>query len=407
MRILFLKIGYWGTRGAFVFFILFLIGLAFFFNQPALHLGPVDLHNPFYFLRSDLDWWIYLLLYFSLVFALNTAVFLAFTLFFRFYKRRKQLRIRRYEHIYTDHIIEYLYNTDSPEAPADNIIYSIRNRARRKFQKLIILDILRRIHVQVKDGLRIKTAGMLSQLQLDKWAGMLIHSPYFGDKILAMKTIADFKLPGYERAILKLTASRNYVLRTEAFVSLIKLNVHNDLDFLSAHPHYVSFWDMNLLLKISRESEYQNVKFAELIQSDIPRVSALGVALAGENNRQEFKDLIRQKIGNPDATLNEEAFKTLLILTNDNADFAFALEHYPTANEKVKSIIINSLSRCNDKNITIPFLVQVIENEPLLLKTLAMKQLLSSDINRVQAYKTSENPDIIKAYKQVIDFHIK
>jgi len=406
MKLFLLHTKYWGKRLFFLLFILFLLSLVYFFKIPAIYNGEILIKNPFYFHTASLELWLYLLLYFIFIFLFNSIFLTLLTIFYKFQKLKSEKLLKEYEQLFVEKIINYLYSKSFGMQIEDELCITTLKRLRKKNTITILLDVLRRIHLQVIGDMRLTTNKMLSELELDKLVGIYLHSPYLKDKILALKIISDFQIEGYNAYILKLTLRKNYILRTEAFISLIKLSVYDNLAFLKNYKELVSRWDMNNILKVSKEYKKNNIDYLNLIQSDFPRVGALGLLLANKHKRIDLKEIIKQKIGSKDDTLNNEAYLAFLSMADQVSDFEFVMEKFDCENSKNKQAIITSFTKCPDKSLATNFLMNVVENESLLLKTNALKLLMKIDANRVQSYKFSTNPDVLKAHKHVVDFYI-
>jgi hypothetical protein len=223
---------------------------------------------------------------------------------------------------------------------------------------------------------------------------------------LGMADIFEFEDGGYPEYIIQLTRKRNYVLRSEAFVSLIKLAVHDDLSFLIERKLPVSIWDMNIVLKIFKDLKINNINYAQLIESESPRVAALGILLANKHHRTDLKEAIFRKIGSKDGLLNFEAYAAFISMANSETDYNFLIEKFSKEDTMIKKAIVKSFISCPSIHLSKAFMIYVIEEESLPLKVEAMKILVQLDINRVNEYKNSENMDILKARNQIVDFNL-
>ncbi len=414
-----LKIRYWGARLLFFGFFALLIAIIFFFKISELNIIGLKITNPLYAYTADLEWWLYLLMYFIFVFFINSLIFIVFTIFIRNYKIRSKKRRKKYERIFTDKIMELIYNNSEKSSSIITIedkISELNALAQKSYTKIILLNILRKIHAQAKDEVRMKAAEILKKMKLDNFIDIYLHSPYFRDKIFAMKIISEFELGmsdifefeagGHPEYIIKLTKKRNYVLRSEAFVSLIKLAIHDDLSFLLDRELHVSIWDMNIVLKIFKDIKNNNINYTQLIESDSPRVAALGVLLANKHNKTDLKEIIFKKIGSKDGLLNFEAYAAFISMANNETDYNFFIEKFSKEDFIIKKAIVKSFANCPSITLSKAFMIYVIEEESLPLKVEAMKILVQLDINRVNEYKNSENIDILKARNQIVDFNL-
>jgi len=247
---------------------------------------------------------------------------------------------------------------------------------------------------------------MITELGLHEIIETYLHSPYFEDKILALKIISDFGIEQHNGYLLELTYSKNYVVRTEALDSLIKLSVLDKLEFLKKYIYHISMWDINTFLKLSDDFEQHNIDYQGLINSEHPRVAVLGILLAGKNRRADLKETIKSKLGSEDEVLNTEAYRAYLSMADELSDFKYITGRFFPENEKIKQLIVESFKRCPDKIMSVVFLMNVVEKESLSLKTSAMKLLLEFDTAKIQYYKYSDSSEVIKAHNEAVDLHI-
>ena len=417
MKGLKLKFNYWGKRILFFGFLIFLVLLVFLLKIPSIDLGVFTIYNPLYSYTINVEWWLYLLIYFNVVFFINSIIFIIATIIIRNNKIKSQKREKRDEQIIADKIMELIYKGIDNNAITNKAqIAELINNTNKDDAKIILLNILRKIHTQAKDEVSQKAVEIFDTLNLNNFIKTNLHSPYFRDKIFAMKIISEFQLGmknvhdfennEFHDYIIRLTKKRNYVLRTEAFVSLIKLAMQDDLSFLLDNELHVSIWDMNVVLKIFKDIKNNNINYASLIQSDSPRVAALGVLLANKHQKKEFKDLIYKKIGSEDGLLNFEAYAAYISMADNDSDYHFFMDKFTKEKPIIKRAIVKAFNNCTSKEIALAFLNKVIEQESLILKVEAMKILMQLDANKVNDYINSENIDILKARKQIVDFNL-
>lgn len=398
---------YWGKRLLFVLTISFLIFLVYFFKVPEIKAAGFILKNPLFDYTSSLTWKLYLTIYFTVVFLINTVFLISMTVFYKAQKQRHARLMKKYERYFIETIMDHLvlksFDVENEEDPH---IVSLKKALRDKNSINIFLDVLRKINAQVKGDLRTETSKMIGELGLHEVITTYLYSPYFEDKILAMKIISDFGIEEHNGYLLELTYNKNYVVRTEALDSLIKLSVLDNLEFLKNHIYQVSLWDINTILKISDDFEKQNIDYSGLINSEHLRVAALGILLAGKNERTDMKETIKSKLGSEDEVVNTEAYRAYLAMADQPSDFKYVMGKFFGEDEKIKQLIVESFKRCPDKVMSVVFLTNVVEKESLSLKTSAMKLLLEFDTTKFQYYQYSDSPEIIKAHNEAVDLYI-
>jgi hypothetical protein len=163
---------------------------------------------------------------------------------------------------------------------------------------------------------------------------------------------------------------------------------------------------MNVILRTTDYYEIFSINYQELIQSDNPKISALGILLANKHRKIEFRDLIRNKLDSNDNWLNEQAYSAFITMMTSENDFLILAEKFENQNAKVKRLITKSFVECPDITFAKYFLSGVIENESVILKVEAMKQLAVLDINKVSTYMHTDNPLIKKAHDEISDLNL-
>jgi HEAT repeat protein len=128
--------------------------------------------------------------------------------------------------------------------------------------------------------------------------------------------------------------------------------------------------------------------------------------LARINKRKDFKMEIKNKIGNENEIVNEEAFRAYLSFVDEKADLDFLMSKYDLANDSVRKLIIKALAKYPDKAKTIEFLDKIVQKKPFTQKIEAIRLLLDLDISAVSRYKDAENPQIRQSYLQVLDINL-
>ena len=225
---------------------------------------------------------------------------------------------------------------------------------------------------------------IINELNYNKLLRLCLKSPHVKDNLLAIKIIGDLKLTGFTSCIDKHLKSKNPTLKTEA----------NSLSIL----------DFNNIINIT--SNYKNINYIRLIESNIPFLSALGLRLIAFNNPGDFKQLIIKQLDSEYNWVREEAFLTFLDLKKTDSDFdilTYKFERFPNS---LKIRAIDKVANFSDKESVNKFLNWLIENNSLEIKFLAMKKIFEHDMSLVLKYKEHENSNVRNTFNQLIDFNI-
>jgi len=409
MKVLLIYLRYWVIRLFFLIFLLLIISGSYFFNRiPDLSLGSFRLINPFYKNVVNFPPWLYAVEYFIFIFVL--AIFLIIVLIF-YYSVTKNRRVKarkRHSDEIVDSLFECIYVEQEYTDEEKRIkVRLFESNLKTDYSKRLFIDALRKIHSQTVGVVRERTSNLLKAIHYDYFIKAYLYSPYLRNKIFALKVISEFQLEGYEKYIMKLTKRSNNVLHSEALVSLVKLNINYNLLFLVDLDIKLSLWDVNVMVKILEQyDKHTTYYYYVLIQSDNPEISALGIILTRLHNRQDLKMDVKDKIGNVNFLVNEEAFLTFSLFAENQNDYDFLMDNFELASEKAQNCIIKVIASCPDKNVAIRFLERVVEHNPLTHKLEAIRLLLEIDLNIVKRYKDSDNVLIRQACLQILDLNL-
>jgi len=384
---------------------------SYFYKHPQVNLGSITIVNPYYAQiathSKDIPDWLYTVDYFTFIFVLSFGIILFMTIYYNTNKNIKEKNDKKSIEIYIRNILTFLYPIEEySESQIQQQLKDLKKIALTNHQKELLINTLRKIHSQTTGKVREKTDYLMGELKYGGFIKAYLHSPYFNDKLFALKVIADFQIPGFEKHILILTKKRNEVLHSEAIITLLKLKIYDSLLFLVDLKMRLTVWDINVIIKIVQELKIVNIDYQTLINSEIPEISTLGIMLARLNNRIDFKSEIQNKIGNSNDLVNEEACIAFSYFSGNENDYDFVIEKFELATEKAQFQFINKIASINNKEKAIKFLDWVIENQSFTQKVQALIFLLDLDIIGMNKYKESNNPLIRQSYYQVIDINI-
>lgn len=406
MTIVYSHIKYWGVRLMAILTIAFFIYLIYFFKISEVTLFNTHFVNPFYALTAPLEVWLYLLVYFIFVFVFNSIFLTGLTITYKIQNKKADKLKNVYEKHFAELVTKYLTAKAFKEKEGEKAALKLLKRAYNKRVKIILVEVLHRVHSQVVGDLRTDVNNLFKQLKLDRLMMAYLYSPYLSDKVLAIKTIADFQIHKKSNKLLKYTNSKNDILRAEAFISSIKLSMFDNITFKKRSRWNISKLDMNNILLVTNQFKNHNIDIKALISSEFPRVVAMGLLLANEHKKTELKELIKEKIGDSDPVVNQEAIQAFISMADRVSDYEFLLEGFDKHNQTNKMVIVLAFQKCPDIVMSKYFYTSIIDNEELMLKNEAMKRLLELDPNKCLLYKNSLDTSILKAYKQSIDIYI-
>ncbi len=401
------SIRYYSIRTVLCLFFAILLYSFFFFKSPGIFMGNLHIDNPIYNFTDKINIKYYIIGYFEFIFSIGILLLLLLLIYARIYKKPFKEDSFENRHPIEDKVMEILFtNRDISENQWAIYVDELTHLAPDRPRQVGLIKILQKIHYQTKGIIREKSDEIIKRLEIEDYVEKYIASPYLQDKIFGLRIISEFRYIQYESRILNWTTHRSPILRSETIVTLLRLNPDKGLWFFNNYKLHLSLWDMNVILRTTDYYEIFSINYQELIQSDNPKISALGILLANKHRKIEFRDLIRNKLDSNDNWLNEQAYSAFITMMTSENDFLILAEKFEYQNAKVKRLITKSFVECPDITFAKYFLSEVIENESVILKVEAMKQLAVLDINKVSTYMHTDNLLIKKAHDEISDLNL-
>jgi hypothetical protein len=380
---------------------------SYFYRVPQVIIGNTVIVNPMYEETENIPNWLYDVDYFTFIFIIAFVLILLMTIYYNTNKNRDERIDKQSVETFLNKIFMFLYPIEEyTDKQKKNLFKDVKGLIRSNHLKMLFINTLRKVYSQTAGPVREKSGYMMKELKFESFIRAYLYSPFFTDKLFALKVIADFQLEGFEKHILKLTKRKNEILHTEAIITLLKLKIYDNLLFLVEMKLMLTAWDVNLIIKTVQELKIVDIDYYTLINSEIPEISALGIMLARLHNRIEFKSDIKHKIGNANGLVNEEASFAFSYFANNQNDYSYLINNFNIATKKSQLNFITKIATIPDKESAINFLDWVVENQPFSQKIVAIGLLLDLDLSIISKYKQSENNIIRESYYQVLDINI-
>lgn len=351
--------------------------------------------------------WLHMVDYFILVFVLAVVIILLMTIYYNSNKLIEEEVDKRFVDGLLNKVFLFLYPIEEYTEKQKKIqLREIKKNIRSDHGRMLFIHYLREIHNQTTGVISKKTDFLIKEIKYRYFIRALLYSPYIHHKLFALKAIGDFQFEGFEKYILKLTKRKNELIHSEAIITLLKLKIYDNLLFLVDLKMTLTLWDINKIVSTIQELSIVNIDYSTLIKSEIAEISALGIILAKSNGRIEFKNDIKKIIENKNEFSTEEALIALCVFATEQEDYIFLIENYNATTERAKTAILKQIIFIEDQDILISFLDNVIENQLISQKIIAMKSLLELDFGLIGKYKNSKNKLVKQAYNQILDINL-
>lgn len=377
------------------------------YSVPEFSIGGHLFKNIFYHEHSIMVAWLYYLEYFIFIFLILTGLIFILTLYYGFDKRRKEKTLNWYMEFYVTYLLYFIFTKDIlSEKEMAQKKNKFRKFVRNDYSRELILNTLQQIHHQVIGKMRRETEQLLNELNYNNLIRSYLHSPYNRHKKIALNTISEFKIYGFEKYMLQLAKrKRNKLLHTDVLVALTRLNTYENLIQLIKNNVNISMWEVNVIIDNIEKDKIREIPYKELLHSNNKGMLILGIILSRLNQKQEFIYDIKMYIESPDENINEEAILAFASFAKDRSDFVYLRESYNKATERGKLFIIRSVSQSPDTEYAVRFLQWVAINEPVNCKVEALKNLLIIDICKVAEFMNVKDPQVRMACNEVLDIN--
>lgn len=386
-------------------FLLIILG-GYWYVHPRILIGEFVLVNPFFnVFNTHYPSWLPIVDYLIGLFIVTSIIILFLVLFYV----KRQNQAEKIEKQYIDEIVPlfflFVYHDDTFSVEGHNAaLKTLRKLINDEMSKQLFLTLISQVHAQTTGLVKAKTDSLFHTMRCKEWLYWNLHSPVKLRQLFALKVIAEFHLVEYSKDVSLLLKKKNYILRSEAIETLLRLHINETLLLLTGLRFALDSWNINMIIKIAIESREQELEYGLLIRQDVADISALGITLARLNHQKELKNVIRPKLDVDNVLVKDEAVLAWIDFAETRADYVLLIERFEVVSEKVQKKILKSLISCPDQTLAIDFLKRVVETKPVSLKIVALICLLDLDLNVVQTYENSEDALIRQSYLQVVSF---
>ncbi len=396
----------WVRRTFYGILVLLIVLGGYWYVHPRIFIGDFVFVNPFFQTTMvHFPKWLPIVDYLIGLFIVTLVVILFLVLFYV----NRENEAEKIEKQYIDKIVplffSFVYNDDSySEEGHEAAIKTLRKLINDEMSKHLFITLISQVHAQTTGAVKEKTDSLFREMRCKEWLTWNLHSPIKLRQLFAMKVVAEFHLVEYSKEVSLLLKKKNYIMRSEAIETLLKLHINETLLLLTGLKFALDPWNINMIIKTVIDSREQELEYGLLIRQDVADISALGITLARLNHQKELKSVIHPKLYVDNALVKDEAVLAWIDFAESRSDYILLIERFEVVSEKVQKKILKSLISCSDHTLAIDFLKLVVDTKPVSLKIIALICLLDLDLNIVQTYENSEDVLIRQSYLQVVSF---
>jgi hypothetical protein len=398
---------YYFPRIIILFIYLYLLYFVFHLSFYHVQIGGNNIYNHLYPFERKTEWWFYVLVYIIIISVLSVFVLLLLSFYFNYKSNRSGAIKRKYELIFSEKIIEYIYSDRLKESGLIEEPGSfLKKKLRNKLVIVTFFSVIIRIQEMIDEDLSDKFKLLFGQLRLDEKIRWFLQSRKLSEKIIALQIISCLKIKGYRQIIVKYAGSRNYILRTVALSTLIRLSKTDHLNVMLEHEHYISQMDINVIINEVEKNRKADIEYISLIRSKSPRVIAIGLLLIQTRNKAEYKEMIKPLLEINDPFLHNVALEVFTFFAGTDEDLKFMIERFDNETFNNKKLILRSLVSFQQNKEIFDFVGRVIRNESILLKIEALRILFENNVEHFLSYKDSDDRNIAAAYNELVDLNL-
>jgi hypothetical protein len=184
---------------------------------------------------------------------------------------------------YQNYIIVYIYGEDNTDETKKAFNFLKKQSIRSGFRRRIIVLELLSLYRSVSGSIRQRTQGIYKELRL--YNEPLISLKYYlhNKKSNAIREFSAIGFDDEKYLILKQLKSRSCLLRREAQIALVKLNLDSSVfDFLYDYKYYLTDYEQVMLLdSVMSKERRANINLDKLLKSKNETVVLFGIRLVG------------------------------------------------------------------------------------------------------------------------------
>ncbi len=292
---------------------------------------------------------------------------LALSLFFyvlisRIIKTMQGVATEKLRNFYQNYIIVYIYGEDNADETkkAFNFlkIQSVRSGFRRR---IIVLELLS-LHRSVSGSIRQRAQGIYKELKL--YSEPLISLRYYlsNKKYNAIREFSAIGFDDEKYLILNQLRNKNCLLRREAQIALVKLNLGSDIfDFLYDYKYYLTDYEQVMLLDSVMNKERKTIiNLDKLLNSKNETVVLFGIRLVGNLGQVSDFDKIGSFLTHSNQKICGAAIDTL-VKFNEPIVQSKLIKVFDCQCYENKIKILKAIEKF-DVNDCFSWIIQLIEN---------------------------------------------
>lgn len=378
-----------------------------FFVNPGVIVFEYYIENPIY---NKYPIWAIVIFVFILFSLASFLMFFIVNIILTYRRKYSEKKSARLQSLFVKLIINYLYPKQYGVDELTKILKRIKPFLKNGFSKLQFIISITKVAEVINTDFGYLYRDLVQKLKLESIVKSLLYSADLSDKVLAMHIIyyLDLSNESNVKTILKYSESNNFALRTESYITLIRLmKDESQLVEFIGEKYNLSMLDINIIVEAVLNHPELKIDFIKLLSSEKTRKILVGLLLAQYKYRDNSKSiiLILNQLDNENLTVKKLAWDAYLSLVPEKEGFDLIKEHYRKLNYNIKLMIIKNFEFHKNKP-EIDFLDDIILSEPVFIKIEALKKMFKLDFKTFAKYVEIEDPIMESVCSEVIDMNI-
>lgn len=393
--------------------LLFLLVIGFpviaflFLTNPGFSFFGYFVKNPIY---NKYPVWAIVIFSFILFCVASFLMFFFVNLILTSKRNLEERQSKKMQGLFIRLIINYLYPREYNPEELTKILGRIKPFLRNSFNKKQFIISITKVADSINTDFSFLFRDLVEKLKLDGKVKNLLYSANLSDKILAMHIIyyLDLSNESNIKTIMKYSESQNFALRTEAYITLIRLmKDESQLVEFIGKKYKLSMLDINIIVEAILNHPELKIDFIKLLSSEKTRKIIVGLLMAKYKYRDNSKSiiLILNQLESENMMVKKLAWDAYLSLVPEKEGFDLIKEHYNELDYNIKLMIIRHFEFHNNKP-EIDFLNEIILSEPVLIKIEALKKVFKLNFKAFSEYVKIEDPIMKLVCSEVIDMNI-
>jgi hypothetical protein len=262
----------------------------------------------FYFNFDKPDLLVKSLTFFILYFAISLFIVLIIILIHRQQMQKDEMRKQLLREKYQEYLVDYLFSND---ADTLIILLEIKKIARSSYSRMFLIDQMIDLSINLTGDVKGKLRDLYFILELDKDSVKKAYSAKWHIKVKGFRELAFMNIPDANEEIIRCLLSSNDVLRMEAQLALVRLNIEDPFGFLDHLDKPFTLWEQLTVYETITFHNLQIPQFDRWLFSKNKSVVIFAIRMINTFKQREAYENLFWMLVNEDPEIRRETIKVI------------------------------------------------------------------------------------------------